>query len=320
MKYVQNLIITKVKLIALVRRNMRKAKFQGKHAYLAASSSVSSAASVAHDAASSFLAKATHSASSSGEKYSARTSDYAYCKIDKAFESAIDSWSESRLKAFLDARGVPVPQNGKLDELRAAVRHNVHKAKIHAGFSDAVFDTWSTEQLREFIGKKAKGTRDDLIASAKKIYASASARGGDAWSSLTAKGAKATGYLFDTWSDSDLKSFLDTYGVPVPQGSKRNELIAAARRHSKYFNQGPNWYKTGFVAQIKDYAYQGIGYIKAFIVGTSNSAYKIDQKARDAAKEQATIGKHRAQEAAQKAADRAYEKGQQAYDKVKEEL
>ena len=44
------------------------------------------------------------------------------------------------------------------------------------------------------------------------------------------------------------------------------------------------------------------------------------QKVGDAAKEQATIGKHRAQEATKKAGDRAYEKGQQAYDKVKEEL
>lgn len=224
------------------------------------------------------------------------------------------------MKAYLDARGVPVPQNGKIDELRAAVRHNAHKAKVHAGFTDAVFDTWSTEQLQEFLGKKAKGSRDDLIASAKKNYASASSKGGDAWASLTAQGAKATGYLFDTWSDSDLKSFLDSYGVPVPQGSKRNELIAAARRNSRYFSQGPDWFNEGFIAQIQDYAYQGIEYIKDFIAGTSGSAYNMGQKAGDAAKEQATVGKHRAQEATQKAGDRAYEKGQQAYDKVKEEL
>ena len=213
---------------------MRKAKFQGKDAHLAASSAMSSTASVAYD-----------SASSAGVKYGAQVTDYLYHKKDEAFEAAIDSWSHSRLKAFLDARGIPVPQDSKIDKLRAAVRHNAHKAKVHAGFSDATFDTWSAEQLQEFLGKKVKGTRDDLIASAKKKYASASSKGGDEWASLTAKGAKITEYLFDQWSDSDLKSFLDSYGVPVPQGSKRDELIAAARKNSRYFTQGPNWYSNG---------------------------------------------------------------------------
>jgi Putative nuclear envelope organisation protein len=296
-------------MVALVRKNMRKAKFQGKDAYLVASASASSAASVAYDSASSLLTKATDSASSAGAKYGSQATDYAYKKKDELFEAAVDSWSESRLKSYLDERGVPVPQNGKIDELRAAVRHNAHKARVRAGFSDAAFDTWSTEQLHEFLGKKAKGTRDELIASAKKNYASASSKGGDVWSSLTAQGAKATSYAFDAWSDSDLKSFLDSYGVPVPQGSKRNELIAAARRNSRYYTQGPDWYNTGFIAQIQSYAEQGIEYIKNFIAGASGSAYKAGERAGDAAKEQATIAK-----------DRAYEKGQQAYDKVKEEL
>jgi hypothetical protein len=299
---------------------MRKAKFQGKDAYLVASASASSAASVAYDTASSILTKATDSAASAASNYGSQATDYAGKKKDEAFDAALNSWSETRLKSFLDARGVPVPQNGKIDELRAAVRHNAHKAKVHAGFSDSVFDAWSTEQLQEWLGKKAKGTRNELIASAKKNYATASAKGGDQWSSLTVQGAKATGYLFDSWSDSDLKSFLDSYGVPVPQGSKRNELIAAARRNSRYFTQGPDWYSHTFVAQVHSYVNEGIAYVKNFLAGASGSAYNAGERAGDAAKEQATVGKHRAKEAAQKATDRAYEKGQQAYDKAKEEL
>jgi hypothetical protein len=295
---------------------MRKAKFQGKDAYTVASASASSAASVAYDSASSLLTKATDSAGSAASQ----ATDYAWRKKDDAFDAAISSWSDTRLKAFLDARGVPVPQDGKIDEIRAAVRHNAHKAKVHAGFSDSVFDSWNTEQLQEWLGKKAKGTRDDLIASAKKNYASASSKGGSEWASVTAQGAKATGYLFDTWTDSDLKSFLDSYGVPVPQGSKRNELIAAARRNSRYYSQGPDWYSTGIVAQIHSYLNEGIEYVKNFLAGASGAAYNAGEKAGDAVKEQATAGKHRAQEATQKAGNRAYEKGQKAYDKAKEEL
>ena len=300
-------------MVALVKKNMRKAKFRGKDAYLVTSASVSSAASVGYDSSSSLLNRASDSAASAGNKYGSQATAYAYKKKDELFDAAVDSWSSSRLKAYLDERGVPVPQSGKIDELRAAVRHNAHKAKVRSGFSDAAFDTWSSEQLQEFLGKKAKGTRDELIASAKKQYASASAKGGDVWSSLTAQGARATSYLFDTWSDSDLKSFLDSYGVHVPQESKRNELIAAARRHSRHFSQGPDWYATGFSAQIQSYAEQGIDYIKNFIAGTSRSVYKAGEKAGekagDAGKEHATVAK-----------DRAYEQGQQAYDKVKEEL
>jgi hypothetical protein len=299
---------------------MRKAKFQGQDAWNVASSSLSSAGSVAYDTASSLLTKATDSASSAGAKYGAQATNYAARKKDDAFEAALNSWSESRLKSYLDERGVPVPQNGKIDELRAAVRHNAHKAKVRAGFSDAAFDTWSSEQLKEYLGKKAKGSRDELIAQAKKGYASASAKGGEEWASLTAQGAKATGYIFDSWSDSDLKSFLDSYGVPVPQGSKRNELIAAARRNSRYYTQGPDWYNHGIFGQIQDYAYQGIDYVKNFIAGASGSAYNAGEKAGHAIKEQATIAKDRAAEATHKAGNRAYEKGQQAYDKAKEEL
>ena len=300
---------------------MRKAKFQGKEAYLATSAAASSAASVAADSANSLLGRSTVSASSAAAKYAAQATDYAFRTKDKMFDAAVDTWSEFRLKAYLDERGVPVPQAGTIDQLRALVRHNAYKAKVHAGFSDATFGTWSTDQLKEFLGGRAKGTRDELIAEANKQYASASAKGGEAWNSMTVQGAKATGYLFDQWSDSDLKAVLDTYGVSVPQGSKRNELVAAARKHSRYFSEGPDRYTpTKFIRQIQAYAEEGLGYIKNFIAGVSGGAYNVAEKVGDAAKESATVGKHRAQEATQKAGHRAYEKGQQAHDKVKEEL
>ena len=37
--------------------------------------------------------------------------------------------------------------------------------------------------------------------------------------------------LLDSWSDSDIKAFLDKNGVKTPQGSKRNELLAIARKN-----------------------------------------------------------------------------------------
>lgn len=37
--------------------------------------------------------------------------------------------------------------------------------------------------------------------------------------------------LLDAWSDSQIKEWCDKNGIKVPQGSKRNELIALARRN-----------------------------------------------------------------------------------------
>ena len=65
---------------------------------------------------------------------------------EDAFNSVVGTWSDSRLKAFLDARGVPVPQSGKKDELIAQVRLNKHKAA--SGWSAWTFDTWTTENLK----------------------------------------------------------------------------------------------------------------------------------------------------------------------------
>lgn len=294
---------------------MRKAKYQGQNAYLWAADSVSKATSVAHDFASS-LTKTADCSTSPNTRLGSRITNYAYRSRDEVFDVVIDSWPISRLKAYLNQRGIQVPAESKLDELRAVVRQNAHKAKARAGFDDASFDTWSTEQLRDFIGKEARGTRDELIAYAKTIYASASAKGGDTWASLTNRGAKATGYLFDKWSDSDLKSFLDSYGVPIPHGSKRDEVIAEAKRNSRYFTQGPNWYNGGWMAQLRSYANQGMGYIRNFIGSASDSVHN----AGDAIKEYATSVKDRTNEAAHEAGDSVHEKKQKVYDRVKEEL
>ena len=80
-----------------------------------------------------------------GNEY-AKATDDAALKSDDAFHTAVGTWSDSRLKAFLDARGIPVPQGGKKDDLVAKVRLNKHKAA--SGWSAWTFDTWTTENLR----------------------------------------------------------------------------------------------------------------------------------------------------------------------------
>lgn len=218
---------TKVdQLRALVRKN--RASILG--------DSVSGTISSAYGAATSNIAKAT---------------DQASLAAQSAFNEAVSSWSETRLKAYLDARGIPVPHASKTDELRALVRKNSHKAT--SGWNAWTFDDFSLENLKSYLSssgnaaaknvfEKSGATREELVQAAQSAYASASSAGGDSFASMTSYMAQATDSVkasaFENWSESELKTYLDSYGIPVPQGSTINELRAYARKQYTYFKYG----------------------------------------------------------------------------------
>lgn len=190
----------------------------------------------------------------------AQSTDAAVETADQAFETALGAWSESRLKAFLDARGVPVPQGSSRDKLVAQVRLNKNKAT--SGYSAWTFDTWSIENLTKYLStnsKKAKknadASREDLVKQAQDAYASASKSGGSSYASVTSYLASATDAVkdstFDTWSESDLKSYLDSYGVPNYQGSNMNELKAQARKQANYFRYGTSTPQGTMIERVK---------------------------------------------------------------------
>lgn len=201
-----------------------------------------------------------------GEGY-VQATDAASQAASDAFNKAINAWSDTRLKAYLDARGVPVPQASKTDDLRALVRKNSHKAM--SGWTAWTYDDLSYDTLKNYLAstgneaakkasEKAGATREDLVKAAQDVYASASSAGGSSWASATSYLAQATdsakASTFDTWSDSDLKSYLDSYGIPVPQGSKTNELRALARRQYTYFKFGTSTPSETIFAKIGDNA------------------------------------------------------------------
>ena len=110
---------------------------------------------------------------------------------------------------------------------------------------------------------------------------------------------------FDTWSDSELKSYLDSYGIKNYQGSTTNELKAMARRNAQYFRHGSNVPGAGIFAQIQNGAQWVLDQLR---IGAA-SGRKEAQKGADAVKEAGTTATHRAGEGKQRAGD-----------KIKEEL
>lgn len=179
------------------------------------------------------------------------------------FDAAIGSWSDSRLKGYLEARGVPVPHGSKSDELRALVRNNAHAAGKQ--WNSYSFDDYSPTQLKDYlmahgdakarkVAQKSGATRDDLVRAAGSALSSASSAGGSSYASVTSylsqQTAAARANTFDTWSESELKAYLDSYGVPVPQASTLDSLRAQARKQHTYYKYGVSSPPMAMMARI----------------------------------------------------------------------
>lgn len=248
----------KNELIALARKH--RAQLVGNEA-----SSVSASGASAFGAAT----------SRAGNEY-AKATDDASAAAEDLFNSAVDTWSESRLKAYLDARGVPVPQGSKKDELVKQVRLNSHKAQ--SGWSAWTFDTWTVDNLQKYLKargkdtkKTAKASREELVKQAQDVYASASKTGGSEFASVTnylsqqTDAAKDTS--FDNWSESDIKKYLDSYGISNYQGTTLNELRAEARKQYNYFKYGTSTPSGTIFERIKS----GLSWVFGQVQGPAQS-------------------------------------------------
>jgi hypothetical protein len=227
-------------------------------------------AEILGDTVSGTAASAFGAATSNVGSAATKATDTASQAAQDAFDKAVNTWSDSRLKAYLDARGLPVPQGSKTDELRALVRKNAHKAA--SGWTAWTWDDLSLDNIRSYIASsgnaaakkvsdKTGATRDELVDAAQSAYLSASSAGGGSYASATSFLTKATDTtkagLFDTWSESELKSYLDSYGIPVPQGSEINELRALARRQYTYFKYGTTSPTETLLAKVRESVQSG---------------------------------------------------------------
>ena len=182
-----------------------------------------------------------------------------------------EQWSESDLKNFLDSRGYPVPQPSTRDKLIASVRRNSRRASIEAQkasaavsssmaaaqetLTEALFNAWGDSDFKKFFDehgiKVPQGsTKDEMIALARKHrhslldkptssiasgYEAATSSAGNEFARATDDAQMKMDDMFNSainqWTDSRLKAYLDARGVPVPQGTKRDELLAKVRLH-----------------------------------------------------------------------------------------
>jgi hypothetical protein len=231
-------------------------------------------AAIMGDTVASSASSAFGAATSNAQNQYAKATDSASLAAQDAFGQASNAWSESRLKSYLDARGIPVPQGSTTDQLRALVRKNTHKAA--SGWTAWTFDDFSYDNLKNYLAKngdaaakkaaeKKDATREELVSAAQSAYASASSAGGSNYASVTSYLSVATNTAkqnaFDTWTETELKAYLDSYGVPVPQGSKLEELRAQARKQATYFKYGTSSPSGTAFARIEEAVYDGWNWI-----------------------------------------------------------
>ncbi|KAK7416131.1 hypothetical protein QQZ08_012108 [Neonectria magnoliae] len=224
-------------------------------------------------------------ATSNAQNQYAKATDGASLAAKDIFNKAVSAWSDTRLKAYLDARGIPVPQGSKKNELEALVRKHSHQAA--SGWSAWTFDDFSYDNLKNYLvqngdavakkaAEKKDSTRDELVSAAQSAYSSASTAGGADYASATLYIASVTEaakqHTFDTWSESDLKAYLDSYGIPVPQGSKLDDLKSQARKQSTYFKYGTSSPGGTLLAKLSESARNGWNWVASQLSLGSDAA------------------------------------------------
>ncbi|ATY66293.1 Stress-responsive Ish1 [Cordyceps militaris] len=244
--------------------------------------------------------KAFGAATSRASNEYAKASEDATLIVQKAFEDASSTWSESRLKSYLDARGVPVPQNSNLDSLRALVRKHSHKAV--SGWTAWTFDDFDKQTLQKYlqkhgdkaakvVSKKTDATRDELVKTAQSAYAKAEKKGGEEYEAAKKYGtelsSEAKDKVFEAWSESDLKAYLDSYGIPVPQGSKADQMKALARKQWTFFKYGTTTPHGTLLAQVEDILANGLSWLQKQIRAGSEAAKEKVGEADAAARKKA---------------------------------
>ncbi|KAK2465130.1 hypothetical protein APHAL10511_002822 [Amanita phalloides] len=176
------------------------------------------------------------------------------------------SWSPAQLQAWLEEHHVRVPSPSSLthSDLLALVAENWDAASkwtydqyesAQQAFADVredIFDKWDESQLRQFLLRQgvvaAKGPREHLVLLVKERYksykdaaSSLASRASSAASSATPAVAQATkdafralddskDYVYSTWSDSQLRSYLEKKGLLKPEEQKNGEHLLSMMR------------------------------------------------------------------------------------------
>jgi len=103
-----------------------------------------------------------------------------------------------------------------------------------------ILSSWTESSLKSFADKNGipvpqPRKRDTLLQTVRSNYQTVANKAGET-------AAYPGNWLYDSWSDSDLKAWLDERGIPTPQTGKRDKMIASVRRNAYLASKDANNY------------------------------------------------------------------------------
>ena len=136
---------------------------------------------------------------------------------------AYNKWHENELERWLSDHDVPYPTPADRKDLEKLVQQNWESNVV------SPYKSWDAAKLSEYLKLKgietkdtAASNKDYLVNQVQGTWYESEDKAQSAWSSVK-------DWILDTWTESQLKSFCDHHGIPVPQPRKRDTLLERAR-------------------------------------------------------------------------------------------
>ncbi|KAI0651128.1 hypothetical protein C8Q79DRAFT_996681 [Trametes meyenii] len=178
------------------------------------------------------------------EQYNKAQAAFASLKAD-----AFDTWDESRLREFLLEQGVVNPSGTreqlallakqKWRQVSSAASAYSKSASSTVGHAATQYEAHKSSAKVAYEARKSAGDIGDAVLTQVKTAAPT-----DAWSEATASissiAALATDtaaaklddtkdYVYSTWDDNRIRSYLQEHGIVEPPATPRNKLLAKMR-------------------------------------------------------------------------------------------
>lgn len=137
--------------------------------------------------------------------------------------AAYNKWHQTELERWLSDHNIPYPAASDRKDLQDIVEKNWDNHVV------APYHDWDAERLQTFLQSKgqeierdAKANKDTLLNRVKSTWYETEDNAQNAWSNVK-------DWIFDSWSESQLKAFCDKHDIPVPQPRTHDVMLQKVR-------------------------------------------------------------------------------------------
>ncbi|KAF2712645.1 hypothetical protein K504DRAFT_401720 [Pleomassaria siparia CBS 279.74] len=136
---------------------------------------------------------------------------------------AYNKWHETELERWLSDHDVAYPKASDRKDLENLVKNNWNDKVV------SPYNTWDAPSLQNYLTLKGheakKGTEQNTESLAEQVKGYWT----ETEDSTNQAYASVRDWIFDSWTDSQLKAFADKHNIPVPQPRARDSLLKVVR-------------------------------------------------------------------------------------------